>query len=104
MLYEVITSSVKYTTQNWNAEFHYLDRCFAGQLISEQYINKDGKEVLGILKLLEDGNLCIVGEIELEEVFSPIYDLQFKLLTVFSLLLAGIVLLAIFFSRTISSP
>ncbi|MFB5608052.1 MAG: ATP-binding protein, partial [Candidatus Nitrosomaritimum yanchengensis] len=32
------------------------------------------------------------------------YDLQFKLLTVFSLLLAGIVLLAIFFSRTISSP
>ncbi|MGD8707252.1 MAG: ATP-binding protein [Nitrosopumilaceae archaeon] len=97
-------STVKYSTQNWNAESHYLDRCFAGQLISEQYVNKDGQEVLGILKLLEDGNLCIVGEIELEEVFSPIYDLQFKLLTVFSLLLAGIVLLAIFFSRTISSP
>ena len=97
-------SSVKYATQNWNNESNQIDRCFAGQSISEQYINKDGKEVLGILKLLEDGNLCIIGEIELEKVFSPIYDLQFKLLTVFSMLLAGIVLLAIFFSRTISSP
>ncbi|MFZ8938252.1 MAG: PAS domain-containing protein, partial [Nitrosopumilaceae archaeon] len=97
-------SSVKYATQNWNNESNQIDRCFAGQLISEQYVNKDGKEVLGILKLLEDGNLCIVGEIELENVFSPIYDLQFKLLSVFSMLLAGIVLLAIFFSRTISSP
>lgn len=97
-------SSVKYSTQNWNNEYNQIDRCFAGQSISEQYINKDGKEVLGILKLLEDGNLCIVGEIELEKVFSPIYDLQFKLLSVFSMLLVGIVLLAIFFSRTISSP
>lgn len=97
-------SSVKYSTQNWNNEYNQIDRCFAGQSISEQYINKNGKEVLGILKLLEDGNLCIVGEIELEKVFSPIYDLQFKLLSVFSMLLVGIVLLAIFFSRTISSP
>jgi len=97
-------SSVKYATQNWNADYQLIDRCFAGQLISEQYINKDGNEVLGILKLLEDGNLCIIGEIELEEVFSPIYDLQFKLLSVFSLLLAGIILLAFFFSKTISSP
>ncbi|MFB5648669.1 MAG: HAMP domain-containing protein, partial [Candidatus Nitrosomaritimum aestuariumsis] len=97
-------SSVKYSTQNWNNEYNQIDKCFAGQSISEQYINKDGKEVLGILKLLEDGNLCIVGEIELEKVFSPIYDLQFKLLSVFSMLLVGIVLLAIFFSRTISSP
>jgi PAS domain S-box-containing protein len=56
------------------------------------------------MKLLGDKNLCIVGEIELEDVFSPIYDLQFKLLTVFSLLFVGIVLFAIFFSRTISSP
>jgi PAS domain S-box-containing protein len=97
-------SSVKYSTQNWNNEYNQIDKCFAGQSISEQYINKNGKEVLGILKLLEDGNLCIVGEIELEKVFSPIYDLQFKLLSVFSMLLVGIVLLAIFFSRTISSP
>lgn len=97
-------SSVKYSTQNWNNEYNQIDKCFAGQSISEQYINKDGKEVLGILKLLEDGNLCIVGEIELEKVFSPIYDLQFKLLSVFSMLLVGIILLAIFFSRTISSP
>lgn len=97
-------SSVKYSTQNWNMEYSYIDRCFAGQFISEQYLNKDGQEVLGIMKLLENGNLCIVGEIELEKVFSPIYDLQFKLLTVFSILLAGIILLAIFFSRTISYP
>ena len=97
-------SNVKYSTQDWNSEYRLIDRCFAGQLISEQYINKDGQEVLGLMKLLEDKNLCIVGEIELEDVFSPIYDLQFKLLTVFSLLFAGIVLFAIFFSRTISSP
>lgn len=97
-------SSVKYSTQNWNNEYNQIDKCFAGQSISEQYINKNGKEVLGILKLLEDGNLCIVGEIELEKIFSPIYDLQFKLLSVFSMLLVGIILLAIFFSRTISSP
>ncbi len=97
-------SSVKYSTQNWNSEFRLIDRCFAGQLISEQYINKDGHEVLGLMKLLGDKNLCIVGEIELEEIFLPIYDLQFKLLTVFSILLAGIVLFAIFFSRTISNP
>lgn len=97
-------SSVKYSTQNWNSQYGLIDRCFAGQSISEQYTNKDDKEVLGILKLLENGNLCIIGEIELDEIFSPIYDLQFKLLTVFSLLLAGIVLLAIFFSRTISYP
>jgi len=97
-------SNVKYSTQDWNSEYRLIDRCFAGQLISEQYINKDGQEVLGLMKLLEDKNLCIVGEIELEDVFSPIYDLQFKLLTVFSLLFVGIVLFAIFFSRTISSP
>jgi len=97
-------SSVKYSTQNWNAQYKIIDRCFAGQSVSEQYVNKDGKEVLGILKLLENGNLCIIGEIELEEIFSPIYDLQFKLLTVFSILLAGIILLAVFFSRTISYP
>ena len=97
-------SNVKYSTQDWNSEYRLIDRCFAGQLISEQYINKDGQEVLGLMKLLGDKNLCIVGEIELEDVFSPIYDLQFKLLTVFSLLFAGIVLFAIFFSRTISSP
>jgi PAS domain S-box-containing protein len=97
-------SNVKYSTQNWNSEYRLIDRCFAGQLISEQYINKDGQEVLGLMKLLGDKNLCIVGEIELEDVFSPIYDLQFKLLTVFSLLFVGIVLFAIFFSRTISSP
>jgi PAS domain S-box-containing protein len=97
-------SNVKYSTQNWNSEYRLIDRCFAGQLISEQYINKDGYEVLGLMKLLGDENLCIVGEIELEDVFSPIYDLQFKLLTVFSLLLVGIVLFAIFFSRTISYP
>jgi PAS domain S-box-containing protein len=97
-------SSLKYTTQSWNSEYRLLDRCFAGQLVSEQYINKDGTEVLGLMKLLGDKNLCIVGEIELEEVFSPIYDLQFKLLTVFSILLGGIVMLAIFFSRTISYP
>ena len=97
-------SSVKYSTQNWNSQSKLIDRCFAGQLISEQYTNKDGKDVLGILKLLENGNLCIIGEIELEEIFLPIYDLQFKLLSVFSMLLIGIVLLAIFFSRTISYP
>jgi len=96
--------NVKYSTQNWNSETWLIDRCFAGQLISEQYVNKDGKEVLGLLKFLENENLCIVGEITLDEVFSPIYDLQFKLLTIFSLLLVGIVLLAIFFSRTISHP
>ena len=96
--------AVKYSTQNWNSETLLIDRCFAGQLISEQYVNKDGKEVLGLLKFLENENLCIVGEITLDEVFSPIYDLQFKLLTIFSLLLVGIVLLAIFFSRTISHP
>ena len=95
---------VKYSVQNWNSETWLIDRCFAGQLISEQYINKDGKEVLGVLKFLKNENLCIVGEITLDEVFSPIYDLQFKLLTVFSLLLVGIVLVAIFFSRTISNP
>ncbi|NNL58224.1 MAG: PAS domain S-box protein, partial [Nitrosopumilus sp.] len=97
-------SNVKYSTQDWNMETKLIDRCFAGQLISEQYINKDGKEVLGLLKLIEGNDLCIVGEIELEQVFLPIYDLQFKLLTVFSILLAGIVLLAILFSRTISHP
>jgi len=97
-------SSVKYSTQDWNSENKIIDRCFAGQLISEQYINKDGQEVLGLLRLLENENLCIVGEIELEKVFLPIYDLQFKLLTVFSILLVGIILFAIFFSRTISSP
>lgn len=95
---------VKYSVQNWNLETWLIDRCFAGQLISEQYINKDGKEVLGVLKFLKNENLCIVGEITLDNVFSPIYDLQFKLLTVFSLLLVGIVLVAIFFSRTISNP
>ena len=95
---------VKYSTQNWNSKTLLIDRCFAGQLISEQYVNKDGKEVLGLLKFLENENLCIVGEITLDEVFSPIYDLQFKLFTIFSLLLVGIVLLAIFFSRTISHP
>ena len=95
---------VKYSVQNWNSETWLIDRCFAGQLISEQYINKDGKEVLGVLKFLKNENLCIVGEITLDNVFSPIYDLQFKLLTVFSLLLVGIVLVAIFFSRTISNP
>ena len=97
-------SDVKYSTQNWNSEYRLIDRCFAGQSISEQYLNKDGREVLGLMKLLGNENLCIVGEIELEDVFSPIYDLQFKLLTVFSLLLVGIVLFAIFFSRTISRP
>ena len=97
-------SELKYSTQNWNAETGLIDNCFAGQTISEQYVNKDGKEVLGILKLLENGNLCIVGEIELEQVFAPIYELQFKLLMVFMFLFAGIVLLAFFFSRTISSP
>ena len=97
-------SDVKYSTQNWNMEHQLIDRCFAGQLISEQYINKNGNEVLGLLKLIGDKNLCIVGEIELEAVLLPIYDLQLKLLTVFSILLAGIVLLAFFFSRTISSP
>ena len=96
--------TVKYSTQNWNSQYRLVDRCFAGQLVFEQYINKDGKEVLGLMKLLGDKNLCIVGEIELEEILLPIYDLQFKLLTVFSALLAGIVLLAIFFSRTISYP
>ncbi len=95
---------VKYSTQNWNAQNRLIDRCFAGQLISEQYFNKDGMEVLGLMKLLENENLCIVGEIALEEVLSPIYDLQFKLLVVFSILLGGIVLLAIYFSRTISLP
>lgn len=95
---------LKYSTQNWNSETRLIDRCFAGQLISEQYVNKDGKDVLGLLKLLENGNLCIVGEIELEQVLSPIYDLQFKLLMVFMFLIAGIVLLAFFFSKTISSP
>ena len=95
---------VKYSVQNWNSETWLIDRCFAGQIISEQYINKDGKEVLGVLKFLKNENLCIVGEITLDNVFSPIYDLQFKLLTVFSLLLVGIVLVAIFFSRTISNP
>ena len=102
----LITSNpnLKYTTQDWNSEYKLVDRCFAGQLVSEQYINKDGKEVLGLLKLLGDENLCIVGEIELEKIFSPIYDLQFKLLTVFSMLLVGIVIFAIFFSRTISYP
>jgi len=95
---------VKYSVQNWNSETWLIDRCFAGQLISEQYINKDGKEVLGVLKFLKNENLCIVGEITLDNVFSPIYDLQFKLLTVFSLLLVGIVLVAVFFSRTISNP
>ena len=101
-----ITSNpdVKYSTQNWNSKTSLIDRCFAGQLISEQYVNKDGKEVLGLLKLLENGNLCIVGEIELEQVFSPIYDLQFKLLMVFMFLIVGIVLLAFFFSKTISYP
>jgi PAS domain S-box-containing protein len=97
-------SNVKYSSQNWNSEFKLIDRCFAGQQISEQYINKDGQEVLGLLKLLKDQNLCIIGEIELEDVFSTIYDLQFKLLMVFSILLVGIILLAIFFSRTISRP
>jgi PAS domain S-box-containing protein len=97
-------SSVKYSTQNWNSETGLVDKCFSGQLISEQYFNKDGKEVLGIMKLLEEGNLCIAGEIELEHVFSPVYDLQFKLLTVFLFLFAGIILLAFFFSRTISYP
>jgi len=95
---------VKYSTQNWNVEYRLIDRCFAGQLISEQYMNKDGMEVLGLMKLLENENLCIVGEITLEEVLLPIYDLQFKLLIIFSLLLGGIVLLAIFFSKTISHP
>ena len=95
---------VKYSVQNWNSETWLIDRCFAGQIISEQYINKDGKEVLGVLKFLKNENLCIVGEITLDNVFSPIYDLQFKLLTVFSLLLVGIVLVAFFFSRTISNP
>jgi PAS domain S-box-containing protein len=97
-------SSIKYSTQNWNAQYGLVDKCFTGQSISEQYINKDGKEVLGLLKLLEEGNLCIVGEIELEDVFSPVYDLQFKLLTVFLFLFAGIVLLAFFFSKSISYP
>ena len=97
-------SNVKYSTQDWNMEYQFIDRCFAGQLISEQYINRDGKEVLGQLKLIGNENLCIVGEIELEEVLLPIYDLQVKLLTVFSILLGGIVLLAVFFSRTISNP
>ena len=97
-------SNVKYSTQNWNMQSRIIDRCFAGQLISEQYINKDGTEVLGLMKLLGDENLCIVGEIELEEILSPIYDLQFNLFVVFSVLLVGIVLLAIFFSRTISYP
>ncbi len=95
---------VKYSTQNWNMDSRLIDRCFAGQLISEQYINKDGIEVLGLLKLLKNENLCVVGEIPLEDVFSPIYDLQFKLLAAFSILLVGIILLAIFFSRTISNP
>jgi PAS domain S-box-containing protein len=97
-------SSIKYDTQNWNAQYGLVDKCFTGQSISEQYVNKDGKEVLGLLKLLEEGNLCIVGEIELEDVFSPIYDLQFKLITVFLFLFAGIVLLAFFFSKSISYP
>ena len=95
---------LKYSTQNWNAETGLIDKCFTGQSISQQYVNKDGQEVLGILKLLENGNLCIVGEIELEQVFAPIYELQTKLLMVFLFLFAGIVLLAFFFSRTISSP
>jgi len=95
---------VKYSIQNWNSESYMIDRCFAGQFISQQYVNKDGKEVLGILKYLKNQNLCIVGEITLDEVFSPIYDLQIKLLAVFSILLVGIILLAIFFSRTISHP
>ncbi len=97
-------SDVKYSTQYWNSESWLIDRCFAGQWLSEQYVNKDGEEVLGILKLLKNENLCIVGEITLDEVFSPIYDLQFKLITAFSILLVGIVLVAIFFSRTISNP
>jgi PAS domain S-box-containing protein len=96
--------NVKYSIQNWNSEYFMIDRCFAGQFLSQQYINKDGKEVLGILKYLKNENLCIVGEITLDEVFSPIYDLQIKLLAVFSILLVGIILLAIFFSRTISHP
>ncbi len=95
---------VKYSTQNWNMDTRLIDRCFAGQLISEQYVNKDGIEVLGLLKLLKNENLCVVGEIPLENVFSLIYDLQFKLLAAFSILLVGIILLAIFFSRTISNP
>ncbi len=97
-------SKVKYSTQNWNMDHQFVDRCFSGQLISQQYINKDGKEVLGVMRLIGDENLCIIGEIELENVFAPIYELQIKLLTVFSILLAGIVLLAILFSRTISQP
>jgi len=97
-------SDVKYSTQYWNSESWLIDRCFAGQWLSEQYVNKDGEEVLGILKLLKNENLCIVGEITLDEVFSPIYDLQFKLISAFSILLVGIVLVAIFFSRTISYP
>jgi len=97
-------SDVKYSTQYWNSESWLIDRCFAGQWLSEQYVNKDGEEVLGILKLLKNENLCIVGEITLDEVFSPIYDLQFKLISAFSILLVGIVLVAIFFSRTISNP
>jgi len=97
-------SSLKYNTQNWNLESRLIDRCFMGDIISEQYINKDGREVLGIMKLLEEGNLCIVGEIELEKVFSPVYDLQFKLFTVFLFLFAGVVLLAFFFSKSISYP
>ena len=95
---------IKYSTQNWNAEQGLIDQCFTDENISKQYLNKDGKEVLGMLKLLEQGNLCIIGEIELEEIFSPIYDLQVKLLTVFLFLFAGIVLLAFFFSKTISHP
>ena len=97
-------SSVKYSTQNWNAQYGLVDKCFTGQSISEQYFNKNGEEVLGVMKLLEEGNLCIVGEIELENVFSTVYDLQFKLLTVFLFLFAGIVLLAFFFSKSISYP
>lgn len=97
-------SSIKYSTQNWNAETGLVDKCFSGQKITEQYVNKDGNEVLGIMKLLEEGNLCIVGEIELDEIFSPIYQLQFKLVTVFLFLFAGIVLLAFFFSKSISHP
>jgi PAS domain S-box-containing protein len=97
-------ASVKYSTQDWNSETGLVDKCFSGQLISEQYFNKDGKEVLGIMKLLEEGNLCIAGEIELEEIFLPVYELQFKLLTVFLFLFAGIILLAFFFSRTIAYP
>jgi PAS domain S-box-containing protein len=97
-------SGVKYSTQSWNLEYGIIDRCFAGQVISEQYINKEGKEVIGLLKLLGDKNMCIVGEIELEEILLPIYELQFKLLSTFLVLFVGIILFALYFSRTVSDP